>query len=91
MFAGFAREETAFPIAYPTAARPQAWAAGAPVLCLTLLLGLRPDPATRRLVSDVDGAVPAWLVGTRLHGVRAFGEAWNVAVDEDGVRVNPAG
>ena len=91
VFAGFAREETAFPIAYPTAARPQAWAAGAPVLCLTLLLGLRPDPATRRLVSDVDGAVPDWLVGTRLHGVRAFGEAWNVAVDDDGVRVNPAG
>ena len=29
VFAGFARDETAFPIAYPTAARPQAWAAGA--------------------------------------------------------------
>ena len=28
VFAGYARDETPFPIAYPTAARPQAWAAG---------------------------------------------------------------
>ena len=90
VFAGFARDETAFPIAYPTAARPQAWAAGAPVLCLTLLLGLRPDPGSRRLVSDADGPLPDWLDGTRVDGVRAFGETWNVGVDGDGVRVLPA-
>jgi len=90
VFAGFARAETAFPIAYPTAARPQAWAAGAPVLCLTLLLGLRPDPETRTLGSDADGALPAWLAGTRVAGVRAFGETWEVTVDGDGVRVLPA-
>jgi len=87
VFAGFARDETAFPIAYPTAARPQAWAAGAPVLCLTLLLGLRPDPETRRLVSDVDGTLPDWLDGTRVDGVRAFGETWNVTVDGGVVQV----
>jgi glycogen debranching enzyme len=88
VFAGFARDETAFPIAYPTAARPQAWAAGAPVLCLTLLLGLRPDPTSRTLVSDVDGTIPPWLVGTRLDRVRAFGESWTVVANEDGVRVS---
>ena len=44
VFAGFAATETPFPIAYPTAARPQAWAAGTPVLLLRLLLGLEPDP-----------------------------------------------
>ena len=43
VFAGLPRAETPFPIAYPTAARPQAWAAGAPVLLLQILLGLRPD------------------------------------------------
>ena len=47
VFAGFPRAETPFPIAYPTAARPQAWAAGTPVLLLRLLLGLEPDPAKR--------------------------------------------
>ena len=45
VFAGLPRAETPFPIAYPTAARPQAWAAGAPVLLLQILLGLRPGHA----------------------------------------------
>jgi glycogen debranching enzyme len=87
VFAGFARDETAFPIAYPTAARPQAWAAGAPVLCLTLLLGLRPDPAFRRLVSDAPSPPPRWLVGTRLDGVRAFGESWTVEVGASRIEI----
>ena len=43
------RAETPFPIAYPTAARPQAWAAGAPVLLLQLLLGLEPDRERHQL------------------------------------------
>src|SRR6185436_5235112 len=47
VFAGLPRRETPFPIAYPTAARPQAWAAGTPVLLLQVLLGLEPDPAER--------------------------------------------
>ena len=34
VFSGLPRSETPFPIAYPTSARPQAWAAGAPVLLL---------------------------------------------------------
>jgi glycogen debranching enzyme len=34
VFAGLPRAETPFPIAYPTAARPQAWAAGTPALLL---------------------------------------------------------
>ena len=38
---GCARRETPFPVAYPTASRPQAWAAGAPVLLLRVLLGPR--------------------------------------------------
>ena len=77
VFAGYERVETAFPVAYPTAARPQAWAAGAPVLCLTLLLGLRPDPAAGTLVTSTTRA-PNWLEGTRLEGIRAVGRVWSV-------------
>ena len=51
VFAGIDRAETPFPIAYPTAARPQAWAAGTPVLLLQLLLGLVPDRDRHRLYS----------------------------------------
>lgn len=40
VFAGFAREETGEPVEYPTASRPQAWAAGAPLLALRTALGL---------------------------------------------------
>ena len=51
VFAGYARDETPFPIAYPTAARPQAWAAGTPILLVRVLLGLEPDRARQRLVT----------------------------------------
>jgi glycogen debranching enzyme len=40
VFAGFPRAETAVPVEYPTPARPQAWAAGAPMLGLRTLLGM---------------------------------------------------
>src|ERR1700729_1696379 len=42
VFAGFPRGLTSVPVAFPTASRPQAWAAGAPLLLLTSLLRLRP-------------------------------------------------
>ena len=39
-FAGFSRSQTRFPVEYPTACLPQAWASGAPLLILRALLGL---------------------------------------------------
>jgi glycogen debranching enzyme len=42
VFAGFPRSMTSVPVAFPTASRPQAWAAGTPLLLLTSLLRLRP-------------------------------------------------
>ena len=45
VFAGFPRPLTSVPVAFPTASRPQAWAAGAPLLLLTTLLHLRPGRA----------------------------------------------
>ena len=84
VFAGFPRRETPFPIAYPTAARPQAWAAGAPVLCLQLLLGLRPDREARSLVSDAPAGSPAWAGDLELNGVRAFDRVWNATARVDG-------
>ena len=40
VFAGFSRDETGSQVEYPTASRPQAWAAGAPRLALRTALGL---------------------------------------------------
>jgi glycogen debranching enzyme len=87
VFAGYPREETPFPIAYPTAARPQAWAAGTPILLVRVLLGLEPDRARQRLVTTVRDELPSWLDGLRLEGVRAFGRVWTVAVERSQVSV----
>ncbi len=53
-FAGYPRRETHYPVEYPTACSPQAWATGAPLLFLRALLGL--DSDERHLI--VDPAIP---------------------------------
>jgi len=87
VFAGFSRTATPFPIAYPTAARPQAWAAGTPVLLLQLLLGLRPDPAAKALVSNAPDELPAWLGSLTLSGVPAFDRSWDVRLENRHIAV----
>jgi glycogen debranching enzyme len=87
VFAGYAREETPFPIAYPTAARPQAWAAGTPILLVRVLLGIEPDRERQRLVSTVTDELPSWLDGLRIEGVRAYGRTWTVAVERGHVTI----
>jgi glycogen debranching enzyme len=76
VFAGYPRSLTPFPVGYPTACSPQAWAAGAPILCLTELLGLRPDPSSQTLRMDAD--LPDRCSILRLHGVAAFGKRYEV-------------
>ena len=90
VFAGLPRSETPFPIAYPTAARPQAWAAGTPVLLLRVLLGLRPDRAHQTLVSDAPGKLPSWAGSLRLTGLRAYERMWNVHLEDGRVRIEQA-
>jgi glycogen debranching enzyme len=87
VFAGYARDETPFPIAYPTAARPQAWAAGTPILLVRVLLGIEPDRERQRLTSTVTDELPSWLDGLRIEGVRAYGRTWTVAVERGHVTI----
>jgi len=49
-FAGFRRDMTRFPVEYPTACSPQAWATGTPLLLLRVLLGL--EPVGEHLIVD---------------------------------------
>jgi glycogen debranching enzyme len=42
VFAGYPTSVTSVPVAFPTASRPQAWAAGTPLLLLSTLLDLHP-------------------------------------------------
>src|ERR671922_41890 len=87
VFAGLSRGATPFPIAYPTAARPQAWAAGTPVLLLRLLLGLRPN-LERRALESVAPELPPWAGRLSLERVRAFDRAWNVQLENGRVTVS---
>jgi glycogen debranching enzyme len=86
VFAGITRGDTPFPIAYPTATRPQAWAAGAPVLLLQLLLGLSPNRQALRLETAAP-ELPAWVGSLHLTGIRAFDRPWNVRVEGGSVAV----
>jgi glycogen debranching enzyme len=87
VFAGLSRGDAPFPIAYPTAARPQAWAAGTPVLLLQLLLGIQPDPRRQVLESVAPLELPSWTGTIRLTGVRAFDRAWDVRLEDGRVVV----
>jgi glycogen debranching enzyme len=90
VFAGLRRSETTFPIAYPTAAQPQAWAAGAPVLLLQILLGLQPDIRRQTLATLAPPELPSWVQALRLTGIRAFDRHWDVRLEDGHVRVEEA-
>ena len=65
-FAGYPREMTRFPVEYPTACSPQAWATGTPLLLLTTLLGIQ--PVGEKLLTDP--AIPTAIERIELLGVR---------------------
>jgi glycogen debranching enzyme len=91
VFAGLPRAETPFPIAYPTAARPQAWAAASPVLLLQVLLGLEPDRRRHQLITRAPEELPSWAGRSlRLTGIRAFDRQWDVRVEHGRVSVDEA-
>ena len=49
-FGGYPREQTKYPVQYPTACSPQAWSTGTPMLLLRTMLGL--EPKDEHLVMD---------------------------------------
>jgi glycogen debranching enzyme len=86
VFAGLPRRDTPFPVAYPTASRPQAWAAGAPVLLLRVLLGLEPDSVARTLAVRAE-RLPEWAGSLTLAGLPAFGARFDVHLREGHVEI----
>jgi glycogen debranching enzyme len=89
VFAGFARQTTRFPVVYPTACSPQAWAAGTLLLLVQAVLGLVPDRTEGVLRSEVED-LPDWLEGFSVEGVHAFDRRWDVRVEGGAVSVESA-
>jgi glycogen debranching enzyme len=73
-FAGFAKNLGRFPVPYPTACSPQAWATGAPFELIRVMLGLH----VRDGRVAVDPAVPEQIGRVFVHGMHAFGTHWDV-------------
>jgi len=77
VFAGYARGESGFPVRYPTASSPQAWATAAPFLWLRLILGAEP----RDGALQVDPLVPEQVGRLDVRGLHAFGRRWDVLAE----------
>jgi glycogen debranching enzyme len=69
LFCGFDRARSPYPVPYPVACSPQAWAAGSPIQLLAAMLGLEPNAAERTLVLH-SPTLPEWLPEVRLENIR---------------------
>ncbi len=88
LYGGDQSSDVAFPVDYPAACRPQAWAAAAPLACLAAVTGLAVDVPAGRV--HVPGSVSTRLGPFTLSGVRAGQRALTVRVAADGtVRLDP--
>ena len=67
-FAGYTRSQTRFPVEYPTACSPQAWASGAPLLFLRTMLGMVPQKG--RL--STDPALPGKIEWLEIRGMKGM-------------------
>lgn len=74
VFAGFDRSVARFPVPYPTASSPQAWATGAPFVFVRTMLGLDARDHEVR----IDPRLPERVGRIRIHGLHAFGTHWDV-------------
>ena len=74
VFAGFERSVSRFPVPYPTACSPQAWATGAPFLFVQAMLGL--DARDEEI--HLDPRVPENIGRISIGGLHAFAADWNV-------------
>jgi glycogen debranching enzyme len=73
-FSGYARSVSRFPVPYPTACSPQAFATGAPMLFLRVMLGLDVIEG----VVTIDPVIPPEIGRVQLNGVYAAGACWDV-------------
>jgi glycogen debranching enzyme len=69
LFCGFDRGESPYPVPYPVACIPQAWAAGSVFQLLATMLGFRPNASLREL-ELVSPTLPEWLREVRVENMR---------------------
>lgn len=82
LFAGVADDGHGFPVAYPAANQPQAWAAAAPLLLLRAWLGLEVDVPHGQL--QLSPALPPGIGRVVLRGLAVGDERMNLSCRSDG-------
>jgi len=87
VFAGYPRTDSRFPVRYPTASSPQAWATASPFLWLRIMLGIEPEGGKLTVAPDV----PKQCGRIALKGVHAFGQRWDVIGEGQMGGLGPAG
>ncbi|MDP9817264.1 amylo-alpha-1,6-glucosidase [Spirilliplanes yamanashiensis] len=86
LFCGFARDDFAVPVPYPTSCSPQAWASAAPLLLLRSLLRFHPAVPRQRL--HCDPAVPDRYLPLTVNRMRVAEREVDVRVDAHGWRLD---
>jgi glycogen debranching enzyme len=81
LFGGHDREPGDTPTPYPTACRPQAWAAGVPLQLATMFLGLEPHVPDGRL--ELRPRLPPGLDALEVRGITFPGGPLSVRVDRE--------
>ena len=81
LFGGHDREPGDAPVPYPTACRPQAWAAGVPLQLATMFLGLEPHVPDGRVA--LRPALPIGLSTLEVRGIPLPGGPLSVRVDRE--------
>jgi glycogen debranching enzyme len=76
LYAGLQRDGSNFPVQYPGANVPQAWAAGSVFSLVQALLGIQPDAPNNVLY--VDPHLPAWLPDLRLSDLQMNGFRFDI-------------
>jgi glycogen debranching enzyme len=79
LFCGFARSESARPVSYPVACRPQAWAAASVFLLLQASLGLEVDGWRPQLTFN-SARLPAGVEHVDIRGLKANGSSIDVRI-----------
>jgi hypothetical protein len=81
LYAGIERDDSNFPVQYPDANVPQAWAAGSIFSLLEALVGFESDAPNGKLY--VDAVLPDWLPDLRLTDLRLGKQTFDLRLWRD--------
>jgi glycogen debranching enzyme len=87
LFAGLYKAEASFPVQYPGANAPQAWASGAILRLVAILAGIHATTDADGSRIYVDPALPEWLPSVTIRNLRAGRGSIDLKLDDGEVEV----